>query len=122
MRLRRIQVITDTPRTLARPLTRGPLRFGLSMGAPNIDPGNAAELRRPISGCGRAGVRVRRRENSTAPARQDTLVPMVWVSVNGIELYYESHGTSPALVLVPGLGAGTRLFGEVIGLLAASVR
>ena len=41
-------------------------------------------------------------------------------SVNGIELYYEYHGTGPALLLVPGLGADTRLFGGVIGPLAGT--
>ena len=45
---------------------------------------------------------------------------MARARVNGIELYYESHGTGPALLLVPGLGAGTRLFGGVIGPLAAA--
>ncbi len=45
---------------------------------------------------------------------------MPWASVNGIELYYEEHGSGPALLLVPGLGADTRLFGGVIGLLAAT--
>ena len=34
---------------------------------------------------------------------------MARASANGIELYYESHGTGPALLLVPGLGADTRL-------------
>jgi 3-oxoadipate enol-lactonase len=41
-------------------------------------------------------------------------------NVNGIELYYEEHGSGPALLLVPGLGADARLFGGVIGLLAAT--
>jgi 3-oxoadipate enol-lactonase len=41
-------------------------------------------------------------------------------SVNGIELYYEEHGNGPALLLIPGLGADTRLFGGVIEPLAAS--
>ena len=45
---------------------------------------------------------------------------MARASVNGIELYYESHGTGPALLLVPGLGADTRFFGGVIGPLAAA--
>ncbi len=45
---------------------------------------------------------------------------MARASVNGIELYYEEHGTGPALLLVPGLGADTRLFGGVIGPLAAT--
>ena len=42
------------------------------------------------------------------------------VNVNGIELYYESQGTGPAVLLVPGLGADTRLFGGVIGPLAGT--
>ncbi len=45
---------------------------------------------------------------------------MARASVNGIELYYECHGTGPPLLLVPGLGADTRLFGGVIGPLAAT--
>lgn len=45
---------------------------------------------------------------------------MARASVNGIELYYEEHGSGPALLLVPGLGADTRLFGGIIGPLAAS--
>jgi pimeloyl-ACP methyl ester carboxylesterase len=45
---------------------------------------------------------------------------MARARVNGIELYYESHGTGPALLLVPGLGADTRLFGGVTGPLAAA--
>lgn len=38
---------------------------------------------------------------------------MTRASVNGIELYYECQGTGPALLLVPGLGADTRLFGGI---------
>ncbi|MGH8981314.1 MAG: alpha/beta fold hydrolase [Acidimicrobiales bacterium] len=45
---------------------------------------------------------------------------MARANVNGIELYYEEHGSGPALLLVPGLGADTRLFGGVIGALAAT--
>ena len=45
---------------------------------------------------------------------------MARASVNGIELYYEEHGSGPALLLIPGLGADTRLFGGVIGPLAAT--
>ena len=47
---------------------------------------------------------------------------MALASVNGVELYYEIHGTGPALLLVPGLGADTRLFGGVIGPLATTHR
>ncbi len=47
---------------------------------------------------------------------------MAGATVNGIELYYEDHGTGPALLLVPGLGADTRLFGGVIAPLAATCR
>jgi 3-oxoadipate enol-lactonase len=45
---------------------------------------------------------------------------MTRASVNGIELYYEEHGSGPALLLVPGLGADTRLFAGVVGPLAAT--
>ena len=45
---------------------------------------------------------------------------MARASVNGIELYYEHHGTGPALLLVPGLGADTRLFGGITGSLATT--
>lgn len=45
---------------------------------------------------------------------------MARASVNGIELYYEYHGTGPAVLLVPGLGADTRLFGGVTGPLATT--
>jgi 3-oxoadipate enol-lactonase len=45
---------------------------------------------------------------------------MARASVNGIELYYELHGTGPALLLVPGLGADTRLFGGITGPLATT--
>jgi 3-oxoadipate enol-lactonase len=45
---------------------------------------------------------------------------MARASVNGIELYYEQHGSGPALLLVPGLGADTRMFSGVIGPLAAT--
>lgn len=46
------------------------------------------------------------------------LTPVARASVNGIELYYEEHGSGPALLLIPGLGADTGLFGGVIGPLA----
>ncbi len=45
---------------------------------------------------------------------------MARASVNGIELYYEEHGSGRALLLIPGLGADTRLFDGVIGPLAAT--
>ena len=48
--------------------------------------------------------------------------PMARTAVNGVELYYEEHGSGPALLLIPGLGGDTRLFGGVIGPLAASCR
>ena len=41
---------------------------------------------------------------------------------NGIELYYEEQGSGPPLLLVPGLGADTRLFGGVTAALAATCR
>jgi len=45
---------------------------------------------------------------------------MARASVNGIELYYEEHGSGPELLLIPGLGADTRLFAGVIETLAAT--
>ncbi len=47
---------------------------------------------------------------------------MARANVNGIELYYECHGAGPALLLVPGLGADTRLFSGIVGALAAKCR
>jgi pimeloyl-ACP methyl ester carboxylesterase len=47
---------------------------------------------------------------------------MARASANGIELYYEVYGTGPALMLIPGLGADSRLFGGIIGSLAATCR
>lgn len=47
---------------------------------------------------------------------------MARATVNGIELYYEEHGSGPAVLLVPGLGADTRMFGGVVGPLAATSR
>jgi pimeloyl-ACP methyl ester carboxylesterase len=41
-------------------------------------------------------------------------------SINGIELYYKRHGSGPALLLIPGLGADTRLFAGLMGPLAAT--
>lgn len=51
---------------------------------------------------------------------RDTGHDMTRASVNGIELYYECHGTGPALLLVPGLGADTGLFRGIIGPLATT--
>jgi pimeloyl-ACP methyl ester carboxylesterase len=45
---------------------------------------------------------------------------MPLASVNGIELYYERHGLGPELLLVPGLGADTRLFGGITGPLSTT--
>jgi 3-oxoadipate enol-lactonase len=45
---------------------------------------------------------------------------MTRATVNGIELYYEVEGTGPALLLIPGLGADTRLFGGIIRPLASN--
>jgi 3-oxoadipate enol-lactonase len=47
---------------------------------------------------------------------------MARASVNGIELYYEIHGTGPTLLLIPGLGADVRLFGGIIEPLAETCR
>lgn len=47
---------------------------------------------------------------------------MARARANGIELYYEDHGSGPPLLLVPGLGADTRLFSGVTAALAASCR
>ena len=43
---------------------------------------------------------------------------MARASVNGVELYYEVHGTGPVLLLIPGLGADTRLFAGIVPPLA----
>jgi 3-oxoadipate enol-lactonase len=40
--------------------------------------------------------------------------------VGDIKLYYEVHGEGPPVLLIPGLGADTRLFSKVAPLLAAS--
>ncbi len=45
---------------------------------------------------------------------------MARAMVNGIEIYYEEHGSGPSLLLIPGLGADARLFGGVVPLLAHS--
>jgi 3-oxoadipate enol-lactonase len=38
--------------------------------------------------------------------------------VNGIELYYELHGSGPAVTVIPGLGTDTRLFAPITTSLA----
>jgi 3-oxoadipate enol-lactonase len=38
--------------------------------------------------------------------------------VNGIELYYELHGSGPAVTVIPGLGTDTRLFLPIVTALA----
>jgi 3-oxoadipate enol-lactonase len=38
--------------------------------------------------------------------------------VNGVELYYELHGSGPAITVIPGLGADTRLFSPIVMALA----
>lgn len=43
---------------------------------------------------------------------------MAFARVNGIELYYELHGTGPAVAVIPGLGADTRLFTPIVTALA----
>ena len=43
---------------------------------------------------------------------------MPYAQVGDIKLYYEVHGVGPPVVLVPGLGADTRLFVNVVPLLA----
>lgn len=50
---------------------------------------------------------------------RQTGLEMPRAEVNGIGLYYEVHGTGPALLLIPGLGADTRLFAGIVGPLAA---
>ena len=47
---------------------------------------------------------------------------MATAQVNGIELYYEVHGTGPPLVLIPGLGGDVRLFAGVLPALAEACR
>jgi len=34
--------------------------------------------------------------------------------VNGIELYYELHGSGPAVAVIPGLGGETRMFSTIV--------
>jgi 3-oxoadipate enol-lactonase len=43
---------------------------------------------------------------------------MPYAQVGDIKLYYEVHGHGPPVVLIPGLGADTRLFFNVVPLLA----
>jgi pimeloyl-ACP methyl ester carboxylesterase len=43
---------------------------------------------------------------------------MPYAQVGDIKLYYEVHGDGPPVVLVPGLGSDTRLFVNVVPLLA----
>ena len=45
---------------------------------------------------------------------------MPYAQVGDIKLYYEVHGDGPPVLLVPGLGADTRLFSNVVPPLAAS--
>ena len=45
---------------------------------------------------------------------------MPYAQVGGIKLYYETHGDGHPIVLIPGLGADTRLFSNVVPLLATS--
>ena len=43
---------------------------------------------------------------------------MPYAQVGDIKLHYEVHGDGPPIVLIPGLGADTRLFSNVVPLLA----
>ena len=63
---------------------------------------------------------IRRRDVDVLHRARHTGHDMARASANGIELYYECHGNGPALLLVPGLGADTRLFRGIITPLAAS--
>ncbi|HTT88252.1 MAG TPA: alpha/beta hydrolase [Acidimicrobiales bacterium] len=47
-------------------------------------------------------------------------VVMPYAEVGDIKLYYEVHGAGPPILLIPGLGADTRLFSKVVPLLATS--
>jgi len=38
--------------------------------------------------------------------------------VNGIDLYYELHGSGPAVTIIPGMGTDTRLFSPIVLALA----
>lgn len=39
---------------------------------------------------------------------------MATASVNGIELYYELHGSGPAVTVIPGLGGDTWMFSPIV--------
>ena len=39
---------------------------------------------------------------------------MATARVNGIELYYELHGSGPAVTVIPGLGGETRMFSTIV--------
>lgn len=47
---------------------------------------------------------------------------MPYADVGDIRLHYETHGEGPPVILIPGLGADTRLFANVIPLLASRYR
>ncbi len=53
-------------------------------------------------------------------SRAEYFTYMARTTVNGIEIYYEQHGNGPSLLLIPGLGTDTRLFGGVVPSLARS--
>ena len=40
--------------------------------------------------------------------------PVATARVNGIELYYELHGSGPAVTIIPGLGGDTRMFSTIV--------
>jgi pimeloyl-ACP methyl ester carboxylesterase len=44
--------------------------------------------------------------------------PVATTHVNGIELYYEVHGSGTAVTVIPGLGADTRLYLPIVRALA----
>lgn len=43
---------------------------------------------------------------------------MATAHVNGITLYYELHGSGPAVAVIPGLGSDTRMFSPIVTALA----
>ncbi|HXW35928.1 MAG TPA: alpha/beta hydrolase [Acidimicrobiales bacterium] len=43
---------------------------------------------------------------------------MATARINGIELYYELHGSGPAVAVIPGMGTDTRLFSPIAMTLA----